>query len=419
MLGLPVADPQFWIVTLVTVAVVSLALRRLLRRPSVPAEPQCAGCPAARAAASSDPRGARPAGLALLAAALLPTALLATSAAQPTDELAEVEAVTRSGQALGGSLEVVVEGLDADRAKALADRLVAEIVDMERRLSVSDPGEGEELGELARLNRAPIGERVVLSPPVWKGLSDAVRCAHETDGAGDPTTGALVAAWDLRGAGRVPTDEELTAARGTVGFAQLGLDRPGRTAWRLAALQLDPALFARGVALTAALDLAAAEAPEAEVRLELGGQLAWTGRRSPLAVGLADPRDPQRQVLEVALDLPRGSVATSGEQDGRYEVDGRRFGRWLDPRTGHPAPDFGTATSIGPSATLADCRSTALFVLGPAAARLKLAASPSQGDNILLVVEGDRLRALVPARMRDRVRALVPELSIETVSRAR
>ena len=51
-------------------------------------------------------------------------------------------------------------------------------------------------------------------------------------------------------------------------------------------------------------------------------------------------------------------------------VRGRRVGHLLNPRTGRPAPDFGSATAIAPSGLVADILSTAFFVLGPERASL-------------------------------------------------
>ncbi len=408
MTSLPLEDPQFWIVSLLTLAVVVFALYRALRRED-DAESACAGCPAAQAARTARPEAARVRTQTLTALSALLVGALAVEAQQ-----APAERVERRVAAMGTTLTVVVDGLGRAEGLAVAERLIGEVAAAEARLST-----WREDSELAELNRTPVGQPLALSPETWKALSDAVRCAFESDGAFDPTIGALVAAWGLRGDGRVPDPQELAAARAAVGWRQLQLDAPARSAARLGDFRIEEGGFGKGAALAGALTLARQLAPDAEVRLDLGGQLAWTGARAPVAFSLADPRDRSREVLEVVSPLSEGSVATSGESERHFEVGGRRFGHLLDPRSGEPAADFGTATSIGPSPTLADCRSTALYVLGPAAARRKIAGATSQGDNILLVIDGDRLRALVGPRLLDRVRALTGDVSIEGVPRSR
>ncbi|MBZ0102077.1 MAG: FAD:protein FMN transferase [Thermoanaerobaculia bacterium] len=408
MSSLPLSDPQFWIVSLLTLAVVVFAVYRALRRDDEAAA-ACASCPAAQVVRQAPPPAprVRPPALTLLCA------LLAGGFALEAQQ-APAERVERRVAAMGTTLTVVVDGLGREEGLAVAERLIGEVAAAEARLST-----WREDSELAALNRTPVGQALALSQETWKALSDAVRCAFESDGAFDPTVGSLVAAWGLRGDGRVPDPEALAAARAAVDWRQLQLDAPARTAARLGDFRLEEGGFGKGAALAGALALARQLAPHAEVRLDLGGQLAWTGARAPVAFSLADPRNRGREVLEVVSPLGEGSVATSGESERRFEVGGRRFGHLLDPRTGEPAADFGTASSIGPSPTLADCRSTALFVLGPDGARAKIAGAASQGDNVLLVVEGDRLRALVGPRLLDSVKALTEDVSIEVVPRSR
>src|SRR5688572_29597641 len=58
--------------------------------------------------------------------------------------------------------------------------------------------------EIARLNRAPANAPVALSAELYALLREAVHWSRETGGAFDPAVGALVDAWDLREAGRIP-----------------------------------------------------------------------------------------------------------------------------------------------------------------------------------------------------------------------
>jgi thiamine biosynthesis lipoprotein len=58
-------------------------------------------------------------------------------------------------------------------------------------------------------------------------------------------------------------------------------------------------------------------------------------------------------------------VATSGTSERWAQVDGRRLGHILDPRTGRPAPAWGSVTVVHPDPLVADILSTALYVMGP------------------------------------------------------
>ena len=80
-------------------------------------------------------------------------------------------------------------------------------------------------------------------------------------------------------------------------------------------------------------------------------------------IPIAHPRDRERPV--VLLSLANLSASTSANSERGRTVGGRRIGHEIDPRSGEPAPDFGSATVVAPSALVADVLSTAFFVCGP------------------------------------------------------
>jgi thiamine biosynthesis lipoprotein len=90
--------------------------------------------------------------------------------------------------------------------------------------------------------------------------------------------------------------------------------------------------------------------------LDLGGQLAAYG--TPLQLDVAHPVRRRRTVA--SMQLLDGSVATSGQ--------GEQPGHIRDPRTGEAVPAWGSVTVRAPTASVADCLATGLFVLGPSAA---------------------------------------------------
>lgn len=380
-------DPQFWIVTgAAAIALAWFVARkvRAARRPTA----GCDNCP--QAPPPRDRPGTRALGLVVLA-------LLAPAAAPG-------ETVARTVAAMGTTLAVEVEAADRSAAIALSERLIEAVGATERRLST-----WRDDSELARFNRAPVGVEVALSAATFGEVVAALDCAVASGGAFDPTVAPLVAAWDLRGDGRVPDEAELARALAEVGVARLRALPERDVLVKAAPVRLEEGGFGKGAALDRALEAAARE--RAAILLDLGGQLAWSGRREPLVVRLADPRDRSRPVVELTLDAPAGSLATSGDSERSVTTTAGRAGHILDPRSGRPAPDFGSVAVVAAGAARADCASTALFVDGPrrGLARLRSGGGP---EAVYLVVDGERLVARATPGLVGRLVPLVPELEI-------
>jgi thiamine biosynthesis lipoprotein len=334
---------------------------------------------------------------------------------------------------MGTTLALEVQAADRAAALAASERAVEALEAAETRLSTWRDG-----GELARLNRAPVGVPVALSPALGRELAAARACWRETGGAFDPAIGKLVAAWGLRSGGKIPGEDERAAAVAAGGMAGLrlvpGFRTPGELRARAEAatangvVGLDPLSrrqvtavavreragvivdeggFGKGAGLAAALTALAKAPGVTAATLDLGGQLAFLGggRREVL---VADPRRRDRPV--VALTVEGGSVSTSGNGERGMLVAGRRVGHLLDPRRGAPAPDFGSLTVWTADPLRADCLSTGLFVLGPEAALAWAAAHPGV-EVLAVVVENGRLGALASPGLAGRLTPLVAHVT--------
>ncbi len=352
----------------------------------------------------------------MLAGALFPAQLAALLwlAGPPQDPLAsaaraEPARVERRLSAMGTWLELTLEAPERALALAASERAVRAIEACETRLST-----WQEDSELARLNRARVGEAVTLSSELAADLARARCFWRATEGAFDPGLAALVVAWGLRSGGRSPAPEELTSALAAGGWA--GFELEDRRAVRRHPLAgIEEGGFGKGVGLDAALAVLAA-AGITQARLDLGGQLALLG--SPWTTTLADPRDRARAVLELCFD--RGSLSTSANSERGILVDGVRRGHLLDPRSGQPVEDFGSLSVWAADATAADCLSTGLYVLGPERAfRWRAAQRATEPVELLVLLpQGERLLALASEGWRGRLRPLVPELELSFVSDA-
>ena len=254
--------------------------------------------------------------------------------------------VSRRVAVMGTWAMVEVTANGRATAAAAAEAAVRALEAADRRLSTWSPH-----GALARLNDALAGREIPLDPRLARELGRVLRWWRRTDGAFNPAMGPLVRAWGLREGGRHPSPAALQAALEASDPRNLVL-RGDRAVRRSAGLFLEEGAWGKGAALDDALE-AARRAGALEVRLALGGQVLSS---SPFRVEVTHPLDPGRVVATWAL--PPGSVATSG--NGTREIL-----HILDPRTGLPAPDFGSVSVWAPSALDADVLSTALYVMGP------------------------------------------------------
>jgi thiamine biosynthesis lipoprotein len=140
--------------------------------------------------------------------------------------------------------------------------------------------------------------------------------------------------------------------------------------------------------------------------------LVSAGSSSILALGGTDDgwrvdvtaTNPTRRVL-ARLRLRNAALGTSGAGEQFVEVNGRRYGHILDPRTGRPASGVVNATVISADAATADALATAFFVGGVELARSYCDAHP--GTLALITPDDQSWRPRVVGRYRG---ALVEEL---------
>jgi thiamine biosynthesis lipoprotein len=264
---------------------------------------------------------------------------------------------------MGSRCEVVGWGEDADRVAAAAEAALDEVARLDALLS-----DYREDSELSRLNRLGSQGPVSISADLAAFLREALAWAERTGGAFDPTMGALTAAWDLRGNGRIPTAADVDRALSTGGYRHLHIGDGPKAWFDPPGLTLDPGGIGKGYALDAAAAVLEAHGVTAAL-LELGGQflaLDPPPGEQEWRLAVADPGDRSRPVL--MLRVRRQSVSTSGQGERGVQVGSRRLGHVLDPRTGAPVDWSGQVTVLATSATAADALSTAALVLGPAGA---------------------------------------------------
>ncbi|WP_428149881.1 FAD:protein FMN transferase [Brevundimonas sp.] len=224
--------------------------------------------------------------------------------------------------------------------------------------------------EISRFNAAPAGVWA-LSQAFWTVLDASMNLADDTDGAVDPTLGALVDLWGFGPPGPrigspVPSDEEIAEALTVSGWQKLRLNRDARGAMQPGGMKLDFSGIAKGHAVdrvSAALTRLGATSH----LVEIGGEMRGAGVKpdgQPWWIGLEEPPGaPSSRTVAALVDI---AVATSGDWRRAFEHDGRVYPHTIDGKTGRPIDNGVTSVTVfHASAMIADAWATVLTVIGP------------------------------------------------------
>jgi thiamine biosynthesis lipoprotein len=283
--------------------------------------------------------------------------------------------------AMACRFEVTLAGEDA-RHTGAAHAALAEASRLEGAWTVF-----RETSVVADLNRRAADQPVAVDAELFALLSRCRTLHGDVDGAFDITSTPLSRCWGfLAREGRVPSDDEIAAARARVGMDAVELDATSRTVrFRRPGLSLNLGAIGKG----AAVDAIAAELRRAGVR----HALVSAGASSIVAVGGrgrgwtvdVGSRSPRARIARVWLR--NVSLSTSGTGEQFIDAGGRRYGHLIDPRTGHPATGLRSVTVITGDGATADALSTAFFVGGADLARRYCHAHP--GVLALVTPAGD------------------------------
>ncbi len=91
-----------------------------------------------------------------------------------------------------------------------------------------------------------------------------------------------------------------------------------------------------------------------------GGEVKVIGNN--WKVGIQHPRN-TKELIEI-VNLSDNSIATSGDYEQYFEVDGKRFHHILNPKTGYPSTGIQSVSIINKSNAFADALATVVFVMG-------------------------------------------------------
>jgi FAD:protein FMN transferase len=284
--------------------------------------------------------------------------------------------------AMASANELQIWHDDEVRARKLADTAIADVRRIEAKYS-----RYRDDSVTTRINRAAGGASIAIDAETFALLGYADHCHRLSGGRFDITSGVLRRAWDFRSPPRLPGEAEIAAAVALI-------DWPG-VEWSRRDVRLPRRgmeIDLGGIGKEYAADRMATichDGGAMHALANLGGDVRAAGPQqdgSPWRVGISHPRLADALVATVELD--GGAVATSGDYERFFDVDGRRYCHLIEARSGRPVTYWQSVSVIAPLCVLAgSCATIAMLYESEAEAFLS-----REGVAYLAVDSGGALR---------------------------
>jgi thiamine biosynthesis lipoprotein len=260
---------------------------------------------------------------------------------------------------MGTVLEITLCGEQAGQSQPTFDTLFAAAARLDALLTTSDPG-----SPVSRLN-ARAGHGPTLVPPeVADTLSFSLRYSWLTGGTFDVTVGPLLALWRQAATAQAPpTSAALRRARARVGGEKIHLFADGTVSLQRSGMAIDLGGIGKGYALDRLVETLRQQ-HTANALLSFGQSSIWALGTPPDAEGWRLLVQRPDGGITGTITLRDQALSVSGSLGQTFDVNGRRYGHVIDPRSGEPLRRDLLACVLAPTAAQAEALSKALLILG-------------------------------------------------------
>ena len=263
-----------------------------------------------------------------------------------------------SFDAMGSPNELQIWHDDERRARMLADTAIADVRRIEAKYSRY---RGDSV--TSRINGAAGGTAVAIDAETYALLGYADRCHRLSAGRFDITSGVLRHAWDFRRSPpRLPDETEVAAVTALIDWPSVEWS-PRSVRLPRRGMEID---FG-GIGKEYAADRMATichDSGAPHTLANLGGDVRAAGPQpdgSPWRVGISHPR--QADAIMATVEIDGGAVATSGDYQRFFDLDGRRYCHIIDARSGRPVTHWQSISVLAPLCVLAGSCATIAMLL--------------------------------------------------------
>ena len=258
-------------------------------------------------------------------------------------------------KAMGSACEVVLASHTQNEAESMAKLAIDEVLRIERKYSRYTTD-----SVIAKINQQAGRGALQCDDETWTLFQFATQLFDKSDGLFDITSGALRQAWDFKKP-EVPTSQKLEVLLPLVGWKNVVLQDQS-IALPLAGMEVDLGGFGKEYAA----DRAAQVLKEKGVihgYVNLAGDMRFLGPKTtgePWMIGIQDPR--ARDQVVATLPITQGGLATSGDYERYFELNGQRYCHVLNPKTGMPVSYWRSVSVTSPATVVSGCTTTMVML---------------------------------------------------------
>ncbi len=255
-------------------------------------------------------------------------------------------------KAMGSQCEIKLASPNKPLAEKKAKLAIDEVLRIEAKYSRYRPD-----SIISRINASSGLGKVVPCDAETLWLLDYAGTLHANSGGlFDITSGVLRRVWDFNQQ-KIPSAAALEAVLELVGWNKVeggkhGLYLP------VTGMEIDFGGFGKEYAADRSADKLSAAGVE-HGYVNLGGDIRVFGPQpdgKPWVIGIVDPR--KTGAIIATFPLSSGALATSGDYEKFFELDGCRFCHILNPFTGYPVTYWQSVSVVAPVAIAAGSYST-------------------------------------------------------------
>ncbi len=269
--------------------------------------------------------------------------------------------VKRTLRLMGGNFEITVVAPNEEIGYINIEEAAAEIRRIEQLISSWIPE-----SETSKINRMAGLQPVAVERELYNLIERALQLSELTSGAFDISYATLDTLWNFAATGPyLPLRKDVEKIRKTAGYHNIVLNPEEHSVFlKNKGMKINFGGIGKGYAADKAKSLLVSKQVPAGMINAAGDITVWGNKSSgeKWHIGVANPIGHGNLITWVPL--VESSVAISGNHRRYIELNGKRYGDVLDPRSGYPAAGISKVTVFGKMAEFCDALATSIMVLG-------------------------------------------------------